>query len=118
MNGKNGSFLIQLRTELYWNHNSFVNLTIKLFQEYKITKDDKELDREISSGVWYISNFIKDWTQHKNFPKKFPSDYYKKAYELLDDLSWAYFMNDSAYNSESDIKNEITALEVILQQDL
>jgi len=113
LNGENGSFILELRIYLNWNHTSFINLMIELFRASQKTKYDITLQREIASGVWYISTFIKSWTEHENFPKKFSQEYYNKAYELINDLAWSYFMADSPFNSETDVQNEIIMLEKI-----
>ncbi len=114
LNGEKGSFILELRTNLNWNHTAFVNLMIKLYRESLKTKKDKTLEREIASGVWFISTFIKSFTSHKDFPKKYSLEYYSKAYELINDITWTYFMVDSPFNSEIDVQNELKALEKVL----
>jgi hypothetical protein len=118
LNAEEGSFLLELRTELNWNHDSLLNLLTKLNAECKRTKENLNLSREIASGIWYISDFIKNWTEHKNFPKKYPTEYYEKAYELINDLAYYYFMAESPYQSESGIENKIMELKNVLQQRL
>ncbi|CAM1372912.1 hypothetical protein [Tenacibaculum xiamenense] len=112
LNAEEGSFLLELRTELNWNHNAFLNLLIKLSEECKkITKKSK-LNRNIAEGVWYISYFIQDWSSHTNFPKKFPKEYYIKAYELIHDLASYYFSGHSPYTSVNQFEtlfDELTA---------
>lgn len=116
LNGENGSFLLDLRTKFIWNHNAFSNLLVNLFKECQRTKADNYLDRDISSGIWFLSTFVKDCCQNIDFPKKYSQDYYKRAYELLHDLTWAYFMVDSPYNSNySSIKKEILLLENLMR---
>ena len=115
LNAENGSFLLELRTDFNWNHNSFVNLLSELNNECKRTKEDQYLSRDIASGIWYISDFIKSWTEHKNFQKKYSAEYYEKAYELINDLAHSYFMSESPYQSESGIENKITELKNVLQ---
>ncbi|PIB30937.1 hypothetical protein BFP78_13200 [Gaetbulibacter sp. 5U11] len=116
LNAENGSFILELRTELNWNHNSFINLVNKLNKEFKNTKNEKKLDREIACGIWYISNFIKDWSQHKNFPKKLTKEYYAKSYELINDLAYQYFMAESIDESENTIEKKIEEIKTICQQ--
>ncbi|WP_299158797.1 Imm41 family immunity protein [uncultured Tenacibaculum sp.] len=116
LNAENGSFLLELRTDFNWNHNSFINLLSELNNECKQTKGDENLSRDIASGIWYISDFIKSWTKHKNFPKKYSDEYYKKAYELINDLAYSYFTSESPYQSENKIDNHITKLKNVLQQ--
>lgn len=113
LNAENGSFLLELRSELNWNHNAFMNLLTELFAEYKRTKANPELSRDIASGIWYISNFIENWTEHEDFPKIYSNKYYEMAYELIYDFAYAYFMSEIPYESESDIENKLIELETI-----
>ena len=115
LNAENGSFILELRTELKWNHNSFLNLVSKLNKEFESTKNENKLKREIACGVWYISNFIKDWSQHENFPKILTEEYYTKSYELIDDLVYQYFMAESVYETENVIEKKIEEIKTICQ---
>ncbi|KAF9660140.1 hypothetical protein ABHQ57_06755 [Tenacibaculum sp. ZH5_bin.1] len=110
LNAENGSFLLELRTDLNWNHDSFINLLTELNAECKRTKENLNLSRDTACGIWYISDFIKNWTEHQNFPKEFAKEYYEKANELINDLAYSYFMAESPYESESEIENKITEL--------
>ncbi|NHN24414.1 hypothetical protein FIA58_001895 [Flavobacterium jejuense] len=110
LNAEEGSFLLELRTDLNWNHSSFINLLTELNNECKRTNGIPNLSREIASGIWYISDFIKSWTEHKNFPKIYTHEYYEKSYELISDLANTYFMSESPYESESEIENRIVEL--------
>lgn len=112
LNGENGSFLLDLRTKFIWNHNAFSNLLVNLFEECQRTKADAYLDREISSGIWYLSTVVKDWVENRDSPKIFSQAYHKRAYELLNDLIWTYFMVDSPFNSNFSLfEKEIEVLE-------
>ena len=117
LNAADGSFLLELRINLNWNHTSFINLLIELNKECKLTKEDLQLPREIASGVWYISDFIKSWTENENFPKKYSAGYYEKSYELIGDLAYFYFNSESPYTSESEIENKISELNKISKED-
>lgn len=110
LNAEDGSFLLELRTNLNWNHDSFINLLTELNTECKRTKENLNLSRDTACGVWYISDFIKNWTVHPNFPKVFADEYYEKAYQLINDLAYSYFMAESPYESESEIENKISEL--------
>lgn len=115
LHAKDGSFLIQLRPSLNWNHNSFMNLIDKLYEECQRTEKDTTLDREITCGIWYISTFIKDWSTHENFPQKFPKEYYEKAYELIDDLVYYYFMAESLYIYKSVVEDKIKEIKLFFE---
>lgn len=110
LNAENGSFLLELRTDLNWNHDSFINLLTELNTECKRTKENLNLSRDTACGIWYISDFIKNWTEHQNFPKEFAEEYYEKAYQLINDLAYSYFMAETPYESETEIENKITEL--------
>ena len=118
LNAEDGSFLLELRADLNWNHDSFINLLTELNAECKRTREIQNLPRNIASGIWYISGFIKNWTEHKNFPKKYSDEYYRKACELINHLAYTYFMAESPYEPESEIENKIAELKNVLQQRL
>ena len=86
LKAESGSFLLELRTDLNWNHSSFINLLTELNTECKRTKENP------------------------NFPKQLVEEYYEKAYELINDLTYSYFMAESPYESESEIENKIAEL--------
>ncbi|WP_299767707.1 hypothetical protein [uncultured Dokdonia sp.] len=111
-----GSFLLELRTGISWNHNSFINLLKEAHKEYQNTKNDSELNREIAEGIWYISHFIKEWSSHENFPKVHSNEYYSKAYDLIHDIAYEYFMGESVYTSEKIIIEKIEELNTLTKQ--
>lgn len=51
LNAEEGSFLLELRTGLNWNHDMFIELLRALNQEWKATKNNSYLNREIASGI-------------------------------------------------------------------
>ena len=112
---ENGSFILELRTELKWNHNSFINLLTEINKECKRTNESSSLPRDIAGGIWYISEFIKSWTEHKSFPKEYNDEYYEKAYGLINDLTYSYFMDVSPYQSKNEIEKKVTELKNVLQ---
>lgn len=107
LNVEDGSFLIELRINLNWNHVSFINLLNKLYEECQNRENDRMLSREIAGGIWYISTFVKDWSQHEDFPKKFSKEYYELAYDLINDLTYHYFVGESLYQSKSTVDDKI-----------
>jgi hypothetical protein len=116
LNAEEGSFLLELRTGISWNHNSFINLLKEAHKEYQNTKNDSELNREIAEGIWYISHFIKEWSSHESFPKIYSDTYYSKAYDLIHDIADQYFMGESAYTSEEIIIEKIKELNKLNRQ--
>ncbi|HEY0744183.1 MAG TPA: hypothetical protein VGD40_22105 [Chryseosolibacter sp.] len=116
LDAADGSFLLELRTGFSWNHYAFINLLRKIEEECKRTQNDTSLDREIASGIWYSINFIKDWVNHENFPKVYPSKYYEIAFGLLNELGYYYFMGESPYESENEIDGKVRSLHSYLSQ--
>ena len=108
-----GSFLLELRTSLNWNHTSFVNLVSKLYTYCQNNKEVNKLERPVASSIWYISTFIRDWTEHNNFPKDQPEEYYTKSYELVNDLAEFYFNGTSPYTNEEHLLDKIEELKSI-----
>ncbi|WP_459477435.1 hypothetical protein [Clostridium saccharoperbutylacetonicum] len=111
--GEENSFLITIRCDLEWSHNKFIKFlyTMKDYCKQKQSKDP--LDKEIAQGFWFVTWFIKDWTSHQGFRKanKFSDDYYTESYELIHDLSYWYFVEESIYIEEKDFEEEIKILE-------
>lgn len=114
LNAEDGSFLLELRTELNWNHQSFINLLTTLNTECIRTRDHTNISKEIASGIWYLSSFVKDWTLHKDFPKTYSKLYYETAYAIIDDLVYTYFMSEPPYTSTSEIEYKIDQLNSLL----
>ena len=108
-----GSFLLELRTGLNWNHNYFINLVSKLYTYCLNNKDANELERPMASSIWYISTFVKGWTEHSNFPKTHSKKYYSKSYELLNELAEFYFNGTSSYTNDELLLDKIDELKSI-----
>lgn len=103
LNAEYGSFILELRTNLNWDHKSFINLISEINKECNRTKGNSKLSRDIASGIWYITTFIQSWVEHVNFPKKHTVEYYEKSFQLINDLAYSYFMSESIYKSEKEI---------------
>ena len=114
LNAEEGSFLLELRSGLHWNHEAFINLLKEAHEEYVRTKNDTTLEREIAHGLWYISHFVKDWSTHENFPKVYSDTYYSKAYDIIHDIAYEYFMGESIYQSEETIIKQIEELNTLI----
>lgn len=117
--GEENSFLITIRCDLKWSHTKFVKLINTMRDYCKQKQSNDPLDKEIAQGFWFVSWFIKDWTSHPDFRKanKFSEDYFNQSYELIYDLSYWYFMEESIYSEEKDFKEEIKLLEVYNNKD-
>ena len=103
LNAKEGSFLLELRSGMSWDHQSFMNLITKLYAYCQSNKEAKLLERSMASPIWTMSVFVKSWAEHPNFPKQQSAEYYAKSYELLDDLLEFYINGYSAYMDDEHI---------------
>ena len=95
--GGKGSFLIQIRPSCNWNKASFTRLITAMQRCCEKFSHRKTLERWMANGFWYLSFFVRDWTTHPNFPQVHEPEYYKKAYQRLDDLAYWFFFGESPY---------------------
>ncbi|MCM1988988.1 hypothetical protein [Oceanirhabdus seepicola] len=125
------TFLFSIKTRLVWRHEQFIVLlktmlkyceekckekeSNKVEESDNVDEDDKlyESPKIMSKGFWYISWFIKEWTNHPNFrrinPK--PEQYYNVAYELIHAISIWYFLEECPYMDCKDFYKELKVLE-------
>ena len=92
-----GSFLIQLRSDLIWEKASFNRLIAVMQSCCEAFSRSDTLERWMAEGFWYVPWFVRDWTTHPNFPRIHQPEYYEKAYERLDDLAYWFFFGESPY---------------------
>ena len=83
LNAKEGSFILDLRCNLKWKNESFKELLYLILEEAQKTRKDNTVSKQTVSGIWFVNDFVRNWTEHENFPKKNPQEYYDKAYKLL-----------------------------------
>ncbi|GIO96723.1 hypothetical protein J14TS5_18090 [Paenibacillus lautus] len=104
------SFLLDIRCNINWDHDKFVNL-VTLINEYtKSIKACIQLDRQIASGIWYIFTFVQDWTSHDSFRNhntRYSIDYYNEAYDLLYEVCNYFFTGILNYIDDNFLKSEI-----------
>ena len=93
-----GSFLIQLRFDLTWDKQAFATLTDAMRDCCEMQAESDRINRWLAEGFWYLQRFVRDWTQHPQFPRPYPADYYERAYGQLDDLAEWFFTGISPYN--------------------
>ena len=110
LNAEEGSFLLDLRCNLKWNNESFKELLNLILEEANKTKDDKTISKQTASRIWFVNDFVKNWSEHDNFPKTNPSEYYDQAYQLLNEVTYTYFLSESPYESEETLKSMIDEL--------
>jgi hypothetical protein len=92
-----GSFLIQMRSDLRWDKVAFTRLIVAMEQCCQAIDEQEKVDRWVAGGFWYVSFTIRDWTTHEQFPQDHGADYYEQAYQRLDDLAFWFFMGESPY---------------------
>ena len=95
---EDGSFLIQLRSALHWDPVAFRRLTGAMRAHVERRDPDADIPRWVADGFWYASWFIRDWSQHPNFPRPYAAEYYEAAYGRLHDLASWLFTGESPYN--------------------
>jgi hypothetical protein len=92
---EDGSFLIQLRCDLEWDKTAFARLVHAMHSYVSRTSDEPKVERWIANGFWYLDMFVRDWTQHPNFPRVYPAEYYESAYRRLRRLAYWLFVGES-----------------------
>ena len=93
------SFSINLRIQLYWDKKAFARLTNAMKTCCEQEEKSESMERWLAEGFWYFSWFVKDWSQHENFPRPETEEYYEAAYERLDDLAYWFFVGESPYSN-------------------
>jgi len=58
---------------------------------------EEPIPRWIAEGFWYLGWFVRDWSEHPNFPRQHDHTYYAHAYERLHDLASWLFIGQSPY---------------------
>jgi hypothetical protein len=91
------SFMMQLRPNLTWDKEAFAKLVTAMEACCKACEGQASLERWLVQGFWFVSRFVKHWTEHPNFPRPEPQEYHKKALERLDDLAYWFFNGNSPY---------------------
>jgi hypothetical protein len=86
------AFLSKLRPNMNWDKDSFLELVTAMNVCCENYQSKDMVEKWVANGFWYIPQFIHDWTTHPNFPKSHSSEYYEKAYSLLNDLAFYFFI--------------------------
>ncbi len=110
LNAADNSFLIELLGKANWKHTALINLIEKFYEECQKRENDTMLSREIAGVVWDITDSIKGGNQHVT--NNFFKEYYEKAYELIDDLVYHYFMGESLYIYKSVVEDKIREMKL------
>lgn len=92
-----GSFLLQLRTEFYWDRTAFSRLEKAMRWVCAAYESRSQLDRWLVEGYWYFSDFVPGMTSHPDFPKPEPAEYYQAAVKRLWDLQKWYVNGRPGY---------------------
>ena len=107
-----GSFLLQLRTDMRWDKTAFSRLTegmLACCRAYDIGNpqptlfgpayDTARLPRWLAEGFWYVGTFVRDWTSHSAWSarKAREQNYYDEAYYRLFMLGAWFFTGRCPY---------------------
>jgi hypothetical protein len=69
--------------------------------------DDRVVANEVAEGFWYLSWYVKSWSEHANFPRPFPAEYYNAAYERPSDLAYWLFTGESISTDETALERAL-----------
>ena len=94
---EDGSFLLQLRTDLTWDTAAFDRLTTAMLEVLRTTEYADQIPRWVAEGFWLLDTFVRDWSSHPDFPRPLPVEYYSAAYARLHDLAQWLFVGESPY---------------------
>jgi hypothetical protein len=109
LNAADGSFLLQLRVELRWDATAFRRLTREMLTYVGSRDPEADLPRWAAEGFWFASWFVKSWSQHPNFSRPFPAEYYEAAYGRLHDLAFWLFTGRCSYQDASELERPLPA---------
>jgi hypothetical protein len=104
-----GSFLLQVRTALEWDVVAFRRLTREMLAYVRSREPGRDIPQWAADGFWYVSSFVESWTQHPNFPRPLPAEYYRDAYERLHNLAFWLFQGTSPYEDNSAFERPLQA---------
>lgn len=94
-----GSFLLTLRTEYDWDRAAFTRLEQAMRAVAAEYADRDQLDRWLADGYYYVATYVPALTQHPDFPRPSPDDYYEACIRRLDVLA-AWFFSGQPYYRE------------------
>ncbi|GAA0486255.1 hypothetical protein GCM10010167_50180 [Paractinoplanes deccanensis] len=92
-----GSFLLQLRTDLVWDRVAFTRLERAMRAACERHEGQDGLPRWMAEGFYEVSHFVAEWTAHPHFPRPEPAEYYENCLERLRDLADWFFRGFHAY---------------------
>jgi hypothetical protein len=91
-----GSFMLQLRCDLRWDAARFRCMTEAMLAYVRARDPEADIPRWVAEGYWYLSWYVKSWSEHPSFPRPLPAEYYNAAYERLSDLAYWLFRGVSS----------------------
>lgn len=101
-----GSFLLQLKCDMYWDKAAFTRLTeamLECCRAYDLwdknptlmgdAYDKTKLPRWLAEGFYYLATFVRGHTSHHAWEARIAREraYFEAAYEQLDDLADWFF---------------------------
>lgn len=97
-----GSFLLQVRTDLHWDRAAFSQLEQAMRRVCAQMESRQQLERWLVEGYWYLSDNIPAHTGHPDFPRPEPAEYYDAAIKRLRDLQYWFMTDESMYEPDYD----------------
>lgn len=109
-----GSFLLQLRVDFYWDKAAFDRLTEAMrecckdyereqrTEEQRMLAIETMLPRWLASGFWYLSVFVPSHISHPVWKEKLAREpeYFHKACDRLQSLASWFFEGQSPWDEE------------------
>jgi hypothetical protein len=95
---EDGSFLLRLRSDLYWDRAAFSRLEQAMRRVCAQQESQQQLGRWLVEGYWYLSDNVPAHTSHPGFPRPEPAEYYQAVIKRLWDLQYWFVMGQSPYD--------------------
>lgn len=92
--GTDDSFIFQLRGDFVWDRDAFSRLIEAMKKVCEEHESVTSIEKWIASVYWRMAMFVKDHTLHPEFPRPYSSEYYEKAFLLIEELSTWLFVGD------------------------
>lgn len=98
--GEDGSFIFLLRNKLKWDWDAFYRLTDAMYHVADETCQSASVHKELAHGFWFVDTWVRDWTEHPDFPRP-EKRAYAQALELIHDLCYLFFLGESPYEDDT-----------------
>ncbi len=112
LDGEENSFILKLRVDLCWEPDHAVALLTRMYSYIHSTVGARVLHREVAGDIWFLIQFIRNWSSHEAFrhANPYPDEYYNEVYELLYILGDWYFTGECPFTHPESVMEEIRSL--------